>query len=59
MGDNVKIIEAEAFFKCINLEVICLSKSLQHIGERAFCGCEELQVFILPPSVKTIERWIN
>lgn len=41
-------IEVSAFKDMKNITKIVLPKTLLHIDERAFCGCESLEEVVLP-----------
>ena len=51
MGDNVKRIEKAAFYGCIALRFLRLSKALEYIGDYASRSCESL---FLPSTLKEI-----
>ena len=51
MGDNVKRIERAAFFYCLALRFVRLSKALEYIGDYASRSCESL---FLPSTLKEI-----
>ncbi len=55
MGDNVMRIGREAFTFHHTLLFVQFSRTLQTIGECAFCGCESLEALFLPSTVKSIE----
>ena len=56
MGDNVKRIEGYAFYWCLALRFIRLSKALEYIGVGAFFGCRSLEALFLPSTVTSIEH---
>eukprot|EP01083_Nonionella_stella_P160967 526692_1 len=56
MGDSVKRIEAQAFYKCYALRFLRLSRTLEYIGKGAFCECHSLEALFLPPTLKYIGR---
>jgi hypothetical protein len=54
MADTVRRIEWSAFFHCICLEFVKLSRNLEYIGEHAFYGCQNLTSIFVPPSCREI-----
>ena len=55
IGEGVESIGCRSFFRCSNLEEVCLPKnSLVKIEEEAFRGCGALRNFDMPESVKSV-----
>ena len=54
-SDNVKTVEEFAFYKFHDLRFIRLSKTLDFVGEEAFCHCQSLEAFFSPSTVKFVE----
>ena len=40
LSRNLRIIEHEAFLKCISLQEVCVPPSLLYIAQRAFASCK-------------------
>ena len=55
MPDTIKIIEDSAFFNCLTLKNVKLSKNLEMIGKQAFADCTNLMNINIPSSLKLIE----
>ena len=53
--DTIKIIEDNAFFNCLTLKNVKLSKNLERIGKQAFADCTNLMNINIPSSLKLIE----
>lgn len=54
LPENITIIEANAFEKCIYLETVVMSEGITSIGRWAFRGCESLKSIAIPNSVLII-----
>ena len=51
-------IEKEVFLNCVALQEVVIPTELSDIGNRAFCGCEQLQRFTLL-DWGDIEQWVQ
>ena len=56
---NTKNIPSYAFEKCKNIIRIDFLQNTESIGEGAFCGCEKLQLVVLPRTVITLSDNIS
>lgn len=54
VGNQVKSIDANAFYGCRNLTSVNLGKSLTSIGTNAFSGCTKLKSLTIPAKVNKI-----
>ena len=54
LGDNLEVIEEEAFLMCKELEQVNLSDSIEVIAGGAFINCKSLVSFRFPESLKFI-----
>lgn len=54
LGNNVKVIEANAFCGCSSLSEIVFGTGLEEIGGHAFEGCDVLSEITLPQGLKSI-----
>lgn len=54
LGNNVKVIEANAFCGCSSLSEIVFGTGLEEIGGHAFEGCDVLPAITLPQGLKSI-----
>ena len=52
---DIKSIEKEAFFSCLNLKSVYIAGNITNIGIRAFYGCEELEEVKFVGNVDNIE----
>ena len=59
LPDTVEEIHSKAFFGCINLTKLKLSKSLKTVKKKAFDNCKNLQTIIVPQTIsyKTLSSW--
>ena len=51
-------IGKEVFLNCVALQEVVIPTELSDIGNRAFCGCEQLQRFT-PLDWGDIEQWVQ
>ena len=51
-------IGKEVFLFCVVLQEVVIPIELSDIGDRAFCGCEQLQRFALP-DWGDMEQWVQ
>ncbi len=54
LGEEVEIIDSEAFSSCSGLSTITIPNSVKSIGVRAFNGCTSLTSITIPNSVTSI-----
>jgi hypothetical protein len=52
--DNIEFIGNKAFFECVNLKKIDISRNVEYIGPEAFRGCKRLKTIDLPVGVTEI-----
>ncbi len=55
MGDNIKMVDQNAFRNCTSLQQVRFSPRLLYIGMWAFCGCAMIESLALPSTLKVIE----
>ncbi|GFH57227.1 hypothetical protein CTEN210_13703 [Chaetoceros tenuissimus] len=55
MADTVRRIEHHAFYGCMGLTFVRLSRNLEFIGYKAFCKCRLLTSIFVPPSSREID----
>ena len=51
-------IEDSAFFKCNQLEYVCLPRSVKILGKWVFHGCNRLKILEIPEDPEVIGPWI-
>lgn len=51
IGNDVSVIQQDAFFYCENLEDVFISDKITEIGQFAFCGCHKLKYVHLSNSL--------
>ena len=56
MGDSLESIGDYAFYGCVNVKSIVLSKSVKNIGKFAFKGCAKVDSVILPSNIETMGK---
>ena len=56
--DRPQMIHKNAFFKCNNLEYVCLPRNVRYIGKWVFHGCNRLKVLEIRHDPEFIGEWI-
>lgn len=56
--DRLQMIHKSAFFKCNNLEYVCLPRNVRYIGKWVFHGCNRLKVLEIRHDPEFIGEWI-
>jgi hypothetical protein len=54
LPDNIEFIGNKAFFECVNLKKIDISRNVDYIGPEAFRGCKRLKIIELPIGINEI-----
>lgn len=54
-GNNLRKIDQFSFAYCRNLSLIDLPSSVEEIGREAFSGCDSIEEFVIPESVKRLD----
>ena len=55
---RLTLIGKEVFLNCVALQEVVIPTELRDIGNREFCGCEQLQRFT-PLDWGDIEQWVQ
>ena len=53
--EGVESIEEYAFYRCENLKLVCIPKTIKTIGKRAFY-CSGLKTIVIPKTIKKIDE---